>query len=156
MLCASHNMPVRPNNILRNWCNALWKTITVFLNEQHGAWAGLQKWSPPWSPPYIGDLVAQLQNKQAHPAVTRNAVRILQEIELPEAFHGEVMNTCFTFIETPSTPVAIKAFSLTTLFKLSRQYTEIRSELKMIIEERWETETAAFRVRGKKILAALS
>jgi hypothetical protein len=83
-------------------------------------------------------------------------VRILQEIELPEAFHGEVMNTCFTFIETPSTPVAIKAFSLTTLFKLSRQYTEIRSELKMIIEERWETETAAFRVRGKKILAALS
>lgn len=32
--------------------------------------------------PYITTLVAQLQNKQAHDAVIRNSVRILQQIEI--------------------------------------------------------------------------
>ena len=139
------------------------KQLMLCFTEDHYRLSQRAAWSVSWAvrmkpemiKPYVGLLVQQLQNQQAHPAVTRNAVRILQEIELPEAFHGEIMNTCFTFIETPSTPVAIKAFSLTTLFRLSATYPEFRHELKTIIEERWETETAAFRVRGKKILAAL-
>lgn len=139
------------------------KQLMLCFTEDHYRLSQRAAWSVSWAArmkpemikPYIGLLVQQLQNKQAHPAVTRNAVRILQEIELPEAFHGEIMNSCFTFIETPATPVAIKAFSLTTLFRLSKIYPEIGQELKTIIEERWETETAAFRVRGKKILTAL-
>jgi hypothetical protein len=58
----------------------------------------------------------------------------------------------FSFIETPTTPIAIKAFSLKTLQNLAKRYPEIKAELKLIIQERWETETAAFRSRGKKIL----
>jgi len=65
------------------------------------------------------------------------------------------MNACFRFIETPSTPVAIKAFSLTTLFNLTKIYSEIKTELKMIIENNMDNETAAFKSRGKKILKAL-
>ncbi|MBS1670911.1 MAG: hypothetical protein JST94_05595 [Bacteroidetes bacterium] len=64
------------------------------------------------------------------------------------------MNACFNFIETPATPVAIKAFSLTILQKLSLQYPEIKQELKLIIEERWEHETAAFKSRARKILGS--
>jgi hypothetical protein len=75
---------------------------------------------------HITTLVAQVQNKQAHNAVIRNLVRILQEIDIPETLHGEVMKACFQFIETPSTPAAIKAFSLTTLFNLSKLYPEIK------------------------------
>ena len=63
------------------------------------------------------------------------------------------MNACFGFVESPSKPNAIKASSLTIIFNLSKQYPEIKQELKLIIEERWDTETAAFRSRGKKILA---
>ncbi|MEI9912474.1 MAG: hypothetical protein WDO71_24170 [Bacteroidota bacterium] len=48
-----------------------------------------------------------------------------------------------------------KAFSLTILQNLSRLYPEIRNEIKVIIEERWEHETAAFRSRAKKILKEL-
>jgi hypothetical protein len=116
-------------------------------------WAVKQK--PGMIAPYIKKVVAQLQRKDVHPSVIRHAVNILQSIDIPEEFHGEVMNACFSFIETPSTAIAIKAFSLTTLYNLSKTYPEIRSELKLIIEERWDTETAAFRGRGKKILADL-
>jgi len=99
--------------------------------------------------------VAQLSRKDVHDAVIRNSVRILQQIEVPDSLHGELMNHCFGFIESPSTPVAIKAFSLTTLFNLSKLYPEIKHELKLIIEERWNNETAAFKSRGKKILKSL-
>ncbi len=105
--------------------------------------------------PYIKDIVAQLSKTNVHKAVIRNSVRVLEEIEIPEEFHGDVMNACFGFIEKPSTPVAIKAFSLTTLFNLSKYYPEINHELKLIIEERFDNETAAFKSRAKKILKQL-
>lgn len=117
------------------------------------SWAAQNK--PELITPYIKDLVAQLPRKDVHDAVIRNSVRILQQIEIPESLHGELMNYCFEFIESNSVPAAIKAFSLTTLYNLSKFYPEIKNELKLIIEERWNNETAAFKSRGKKILSQL-
>lgn len=125
---------------------------------QRAAWsvscAALQQ--PEMIKPFIKDLVACLQRTDIHPALIRNAARILEEINIPEKFHGEVMNVCFGFVENPTTPIAIKAYSLTILFNLSRQYPEIRQELKLIIEENFDNETAAFKSRGKKILKKLA
>lgn len=118
------------------------------------SWAAIQK--PEMIQPYLKDLVACLQRIDIHPALIRNAARILEEIDIPEKFHGEVMNTCFGFIENPTTPIAIKAYSLTILFNLSRQYPEIRQELRLVIEENFDNETAAFKSRGKKILKKLT
>jgi len=56
----------------------------------------------------------------------------------------------------PSRPVVIKAFSLTTLYNLSKFYPEIKNELKLIIQERWDHETAAFKSRGRHILKQLN
>jgi len=118
------------------------------------SWAAKQK--PDLIEPYIKDLVAQLPRKDVHDAVIRNSFRILQQIEIPESLHGKLMNHCFAFIESNSSPVAIKAFSLTTLFNLSKSYPEIRNELRLLIEERWNHETAAFKSRGRKILKELN
>ena len=98
----------------------------------------------------------QLQRKDVHDSVTRNSIRMLKQLDTPEIFHGEVMNACFRFIKTPAGPAAIKVLSLTTLFNLSKQYPDIKPELKLIIEQRWNTETAAFKSRGKKILMGIS
>ena len=116
------------------------------------SWAARK--APAMIQPYVKDLVAQLQRKDVHNAVIRNSVRILEAIDIPEELHGEVMNACFQFIETPATPIAIKAFSLTTLYNLSKKYPEILPELKLIIQTKWDTESAAFKSRGRKILAA--
>jgi hypothetical protein len=137
--------------------------MSCFLDEEYRL-AQRAAWSVSWAAqkkpqmitPYIKDLVAQLQRKEVHDAVIRNSVRVLEQIEIPEIYHGEVMNACFGFIEKPTTPIAIKAFSLTILHRLSAYYPEIKHELKLIIEDRWDTETAAFKSRGKKILKTLS
>ena len=133
-----------------------------FLDEEYRL-AQRAAWSVSWAArkkpgmitPHIKDLISVLHKKNVHDAVIRNSVRVLQEIDIPEDYHGEVMDACFHFIEKPSTPVAIKVFSLTILFNLSKYYAEIKPELKLIIEDCWEHETAAFKSRAKKILSKL-
>ena len=124
---------------------------------QRAAWSvsWAAKKNPAMIKPHLNKLVEQLSRTEVHDAVIRNSIRILEEIEIPEPLHGKVMNACFEFVEQPATPIAIKAFALTTLFNLSKHYPEIKPELKLIIEDRIDNETAAFKSRGKKILKQL-
>jgi hypothetical protein len=102
--------------------------------------------------PYFKPLLDNLSRKDIHAAVIRNTVRLLQDVDIPKKYHGRVMSTCFEFVQSPETPIAVKVFSLTILANLSALYPEILGELKLIIEEQWEHATPAFRSRAKKIL----
>lgn len=104
--------------------------------------------------PYIKKLLDNLEKKGLHDAVIRNTVRLLQDVAIPEKYHGKLMGVCFGLIQSNETAVAVKAFSLSILQNLSKQYPDIIPELKLVIEERWEHESAAFRSRAKKILSA--
>ena len=97
-------------------------------------------------------LVKNLHRPKLHDSIKRNTVRLLQHIDIPQKFHGEIMDICFKYISSLDEAVAIKAFSLTILQNLAKQYPEIKNEVKLIIEERWEYETAAFKARAKKFL----
>jgi len=108
--------------------------------------------NPAFITKHFSRLVKNLHRSGIHDSVKRNTVRLLQHIEIPKKFHGEIMDICFRYISSPHEPVAIKAFSLSILQNLSQQYPEIRNEIKLIIEERWEHETAAFKSRARKFL----
>jgi hypothetical protein len=105
--------------------------------------------------PYFKQVLPLLKKPGVHIAVVRNIVRLLQYVEIPRRFHGQVMNDCFEFVADNDTPAAIKAFSLGILENLSAIYPDIKPELKLIIEERWPYETAAFHSRARKILKKL-
>lgn len=105
--------------------------------------------------PYFKKILDYLDKPGTHEAVTRNIVRLLQYVDIPKRYQGRAMNACFEFISTPGTPIAVKAFSLTVLEHLAEIYPEIKPELKVIIEERWDHETAAFRSRARKIMKKL-
>ena len=101
-------------------------------------------------------LLKNLGKKGIHDAVKRNTVRLLQYVSIPGKFHGEVMDLCFRCITSPAEPVAVKAFSITVLQNLAKQYPEIANEIKLVIEERWDYETVAFKTRARKLLKELS
>lgn len=105
--------------------------------------------------PYFKPLLANLARKDIHIAVIRNTVRLLQDVDIPKRYRGQVMNLCFEFLQTPSTPVAVQAFSLTILQHLSREYPDILPELRVIIEDQWDRATPAFRSRARRILKDL-
>ncbi|HTR29421.1 MAG TPA: hypothetical protein VMH27_09125 [Puia sp.] len=100
--------------------------------------------------PYYKRLLDNLERKDTHVAVVRNTVRLLQDVSIPKRWHGRIMSICFDFVADPETPIAVKAFALTILSNLSQDYPEIRSELRLIIEEQWEQSTPAFRSRAKR------
>lgn len=106
--------------------------------------------------PYFKRLLDNLERKDIHVAVIRNTMRLLQDVTVPKKYEGRVMNICFDFVQSPETPIAVRAFSLTVLSNLSVDYPEIKSELKLIIEDQWEHSTPAFRSRAKKILKAMA
>ncbi len=117
-------------------------------------------WSIGWSAkldinsilPFLHLVIPLIERKDVHDAVIRNTMLVLESIDIPEVYHGIVMNGCFNFIENPATAPAIKAYSMTTVYNLSKHYPEILQELKTIIENNWDNETPAFKSRGKKIL----
>jgi hypothetical protein len=102
--------------------------------------------------PYFKRLLDNFSNKDIHNAVLRNTVRLLADVEIPKRFHGRIMSICFDFIQLYQVPVAIKVFSLSILHNLSEQYPEIIPELKLLIQEKWDNETPAFRSRARKIM----
>lgn len=104
---------------------------------------------------HFSKLVKNLHSPGIHDSVKRNTVRLLQQIVIPKKFHGSIMDICFKYISSPNEPVAVKAFSLSILHDLSKQYPEIKEEMRLIIEERWPHETAAFHSRARKFLKTL-
>lgn len=97
-------------------------------------------------------LLKNLQRPNLHNAVKRNSIRLLQDIIIPKKYQGQVMDICFKYLESPAEAVAIKAFSLTVLQNLSKQYPEIIPEIKLLIQEQLPHQTAAFKVRAKVFL----
>ena len=106
--------------------------------------------NPSFIEPHYKALLQQMQTPGLHEAVRRNIIRALEYVQVPEAWQGELMDCCFRFITDPKEKPAVKASCLTVLSKLAKEYPEIIPEIKLIMEENWDRETAAFRARARK------
>lgn len=94
-------------------------------------------------------FIKNLQKPNLHIAVKRNSIRLLQDISIPKKYQGQIMDCCFKYLESPTEAVAVKAFALTVLTNLAKQYPEIIPEIKLIIEDQSPCFTAALKVRAK-------
>lgn len=128
------------------------------LLAQRASWSGCvaAKMQPELISPYIKDLAKMLPRKDVHNALIRNTLGIFEAIEIPEKHQGKIMQECFNFLEDNSSLPAVKAYSITILFNLSKQHPDIRSELKAVIENIIGHETPAVKSRGKKVLTRLN
>jgi uncharacterized membrane protein YheB (UPF0754 family) len=104
---------------------------------------------------HLGKLLRKLKEPGIHNAVKRNTVRLLQDITVPKRYQGQVMDICFGYVASPTEEVAVKAFSLTVLANLAKDYPDIIPEIKLLIADRIDHETVAFRARAKKVLKQL-
>ncbi|HUS01220.1 MAG TPA: hypothetical protein VMY77_05815 [Chitinophagaceae bacterium] len=101
----------------------------------------------------FGKLIKNLSKPDLHNSIKRNSIRLLQHVDIPEKYQGEIMEICFGYLTSPKEPVAVKAFSLTVLGNLAKQYPEIIPEIKTIIDKELPHQTVAFRSRAKKLLS---
>ena len=85
--------------------------------------------------PDLAAIVKRMDEDDLPTAVKRNVVRLLQHVAIPKKLHGLVMNVCFQFLSDPKETIAVRCFSMTVLANLSKDYPEIKGELKTVIEE---------------------
>ena len=89
-------------------------------------------------------------------ARTRQILRIYQTRRVPEACQGFVMDACYRFIKSISYPVAVKAFSITVIYEISKPYPELCAELQLVLTELLKHEKApAIVSRGSHTLRKL-
>ena len=139
------------------------RLFTLFLQEdyriiQRSAWPisiAVGK-HPHFISKHWKKFLLNLHKDNLYNAVKRNSIRLLQDINIPEKYHGEIMTLCFNYLESPSEAIAVKVFSLTVLGNLAIIYPEIKPELKLVIENLLPGQGAGFKSRAKKILKQIA
>jgi hypothetical protein len=104
---------------------------------------------------HIARLLKNMKRKEQHDAVKRHTLRMLQFVEIPKKYQGEVMTMCFNFIQDIGEKPTTKVFSLVALENLAKLYPEIIDELRLILETQMPRESAGFKSRAKKMLGKL-
>ncbi len=56
-------------------------------------------------------LIKNLYKPNLHASIKRNTIRLLQHVAIPKKYQGEIMQICFSYVESPTEGVAVKAFS---------------------------------------------
>jgi hypothetical protein len=102
--------------------------------------------------PHLRAIVAMLDADHVPVAIQRNTMRLLQYCEIPRRFHGTLIDRCFGYVKDRSTPIAVRAFSMTVLHRLIEKEPDLRKELRIILEDELPYASPAFVSRARKIL----
>lgn len=102
--------------------------------------------------PHLGPLIHHLAKPGLPDGTVRSIVKALAETEIPEHLQGYALQHCFDLLLDPNQSVAIQVHSMQTVYNLSKNEPDLLRELREVIETGMEHGTAAYRVRGGKIL----
>ncbi len=104
--------------------------------------------------PYLEKMLLLSRAPGICNAIQRNTMRILRNLtEIPASVEGLAADTAFNFLENPRMAVAVRAFSMRVLYKISKKEPDLQNELKLIIETFLPNETLpGFTSTAKDIL----
>ena len=104
---------------------------------------------------YYSILIDLLNKPGKHDAINRNILRAFQFVNIPKKHQGKVLDVSFRLLNSSDEPIAVKAFSMTVIYNLSKQYPDIIPELKASIEALMPNASSGIKSRGLKILQAI-
>ena len=81
--------------------------------------------------------------------------RLLEKLDIPEDQEGELLDICYNAIKSNHEPVAIQVYAMAIISKFARAYPELTYELTLIIEDKWDYASPAFKSRAGKILKSI-
>ncbi len=102
--------------------------------------------------PWLSVLVANLRQSDLHDAIKRNTINIFEPLDFPAELDGDLADLCFGYLADPKEPIAIRCGSMTVLEKICRRVPELKSELRLLLEEHLEHGSAGFKSRAKTVL----
>ncbi len=124
---------------------AAWVVETIWLRYPHMINA------------YINDLIDFLPQSR-YDNQKRHSLKMLSTVDLKtldEERLGVLIDCCFTWLEDPIYPTAVKMFSMQIIYNYIKIEPVLASELIAIIENQFDDSTPGFQNRGKKLLKEL-
>lgn len=104
--------------------------------------------------PLLPDLIAKIDDFN-HPAYQRHILRIITNCGIPEGDPGFLISHCFDFLNSPSSPIAVKMFSMVILVQFVKKEPELIPELIETIESLMAEASPGIRNAGTKIIKQL-
>lgn len=132
----------------------------VFGNDtvlsQRASWVMtecLEKY-PQLASPYLDLLLETLEqpNTRFHASVIRHIARSFQFIEMPESYHGRIIDLGFCLVMDRKAAIAVRAYAITILENYVKIYPELKEELIEALKMEIDYTTAAFKSRARRII----
>jgi len=105
--------------------------------------------------PFLPRLL-KLWPNALHEAYLRALTRTLWRIKIPKKFQGEIADRCFTALENPKAPIAIRAHCMSVLLEIGREEPELLNELEFLINEYYDESSAGYRSRAKHVFKEIA
>ncbi len=105
--------------------------------------------------PYLEKIVSIFLNKEEKDSVIRCVVRFFQFYDLPECYQGVVLERSYELLNNSEQAIAIRAFSMGVIYKISKDYLELKNELKIVLEGLYTKGSSGLENRRKNILKLL-
>jgi hypothetical protein len=107
--------------------------------------------------PHLSEITDKLPKYSLiHPALVRNTLRQLAQIDIPEELMGKLFDLCYNFLIDTKQPVAIRVYSMQVLYNISVKEPELQGELKLILESYIDESSAGFMSRAGKLLKKMN
>lgn len=101
---------------------------------------------------YLKDML-DLLDRSVHDALKRAIFRSLDFMTVPKEYQGRLLDLAFAHLLDRKQATAIRVFAMTVIYKMTRQYPEIKPELDAILQDEMEYGSAGMKSRARKMLA---
>jgi hypothetical protein len=105
--------------------------------------------------PYLKRIVAHIESFD-HSGTRRNLLRYIAETDLPDSLKGKLYDVCYRWLQSRLEPPAVKVHCMQILFNISEKEPDLRKELRLILEELTDHESAAIKSRCRKLMKKFS
>ncbi len=105
---------------------------------------------------WFGKLIENLEAQNIHDAIKRNTLRVLQDMEIPEKYCGQLYNTCYTFLHSIKEAIAVRAVSMSVLTNLSKKYPDLQTEILYSAQSLLQSGIPALVNRSKQTIKQLN
>jgi hypothetical protein len=102
--------------------------------------------------PWFGKMIKKMGDRKAHDAIRRNALRILEDVDIPEKYCGELFELSNHYLHDLKEPIAVRAFSISVMHNIAKKYPDLNTEVKHNAESLLHCGIPALESRSKNIL----